>query len=89
MRFSSATWLVIGVLLLAGCSRTTGGAGLVRPNLPALPRALSISCSPPPTVLLTEDKGVAVGKTRRALGRCSRRHRDLVRFYDGLRGRLK
>ncbi len=89
MTYPRAFGIVVAFLILAGCSRTTNGAGLARPVLPVLPASLSNLCTPPPTVLVSEELQVAVGKARRALGRCSRRHRDLVLFYDGLRAELK
>ncbi len=54
MTYSRAFGILVAVLILAGCSRTTNGAGLVRPALPVLPDSLSNLCTPPPTVLVGE-----------------------------------
>lgn len=68
-------------LLLSGCA-TIGGP--VRPQLPPLPGGIATEC---------RDPGVGAGRpvlsefarNRQALAECRRKHRDTVRFYDGVR----
>ena len=85
MRFVSISILA---LVLAGCSSTLGGAGLVKPQLPPLPGSLYYRCPAPPDLELGGDYRVQAGENRRAWAECTRRHRDTVAFYTGLRARL-
>lgn len=77
-------------LLLAGCS-TVGGAGSVRPDLPALPKAATALCARPPLTRLGDDLGIKAAEWR-ATAICERGKRAaLITFYNrerkGLAGR--
>ncbi|PLX36983.1 MAG: hypothetical protein C0605_07910 [Hyphomicrobiales bacterium] len=70
------------MLMLAGCGASSS-LGRIKAGitLPPLDKDLRQPC-PDPGVKAGQDARVVIAHTRRALGVCSRRHRDTVKFYD-------
>lgn len=60
----------------------------MRPNLPPLPGSLAGSCARP-APKAGDDARAALGRAYGALGACSRKQRDAVRFYDTVRKKLR